>query len=337
MKLDRLPYDPQTASGFFEHGLAALGALFERTWHDRLEVVAEGRAASVWGPDVGTFSGEIHFAPADATSARDASKQVFPGCPLTFRLAETLRPQPLALERVVIMPEGRPAPPVVDVAEKRWRVQFPETRKWRLSTPFTPGFHFSLLVLTRCEIQAIDQHWSLHRTAVSLPDGELDEDLAAGMDFISKAGAPDIPVAWPKPDPTRWHRMLEAAILEDLAQTLSEIQSRQQQSLSRELGRIDAYFESYAEELKSRATRTRSESGNLKAADRIAAAQAEHTRRRQDQVARHVIRIRPHLDSMLLLAEPSWHCSVEVEASRMREMHQVEFLPRTRCWSRLRG
>ena len=42
MKLDRLIYDPASLVNFYEDGFAALGALCERTWHDRLEIVAEG-------------------------------------------------------------------------------------------------------------------------------------------------------------------------------------------------------------------------------------------------------------------------------------------------------
>ena len=33
---------------------------------------------------------------------------------------------------------------------------------------------YSLIALARCDIQAIDQHWSLHRLALSLPGGERD-------------------------------------------------------------------------------------------------------------------------------------------------------------------
>src|SRR5512135_931580 len=102
MKLDRLAYDPSALVNFYEEGLAALGGLCERTWHDRLEVVAEGSAAKLWSPDGSLHEIELAFAPADATAARDAGREVFPGCPLTFHLAETLRPAPLPLERVAL-------------------------------------------------------------------------------------------------------------------------------------------------------------------------------------------------------------------------------------------
>ena len=121
MKLDRLAYDPGALVNFYEAGLAALGALCERTWHDRLEIVAEGRAAKLWNPDGALHEIELAFAPADATAARDAVREVFPGCPLTFRLAETLRPSPLPLERVALAGELEAHAPDPAVAEKLWR------------------------------------------------------------------------------------------------------------------------------------------------------------------------------------------------------------------------
>src|ERR1041384_3789895 len=122
MKLSRFDYDPSSALTFYEESLSALGALCERTWHDRLEVVAEGRAAKLWN-DAGTLHAqELLFAAADAQAARDARREVFPGCPLTFRLLEVLRPAPLVLEKVVLAePNGRS--PDMLIMERRWRSQ----------------------------------------------------------------------------------------------------------------------------------------------------------------------------------------------------------------------
>lgn len=47
MKLPRLPYETGAVLDFYEDGLTALGALCARPWHDRLDVVAEGRAATL--------------------------------------------------------------------------------------------------------------------------------------------------------------------------------------------------------------------------------------------------------------------------------------------------
>ncbi len=150
MKLERLAYDPAALVGFYEEGFSALGALCERTWHDRLEVVAEGGAAKPWNPDGALHEVELTFAPADAKAARDAVREVFPGCPLTFRLVETLRPAPLPLERVALAAPRAPAPDP-SVAEKLWRAQFPDTTQWRLGAPFKDDLHFSLMALARCE------------------------------------------------------------------------------------------------------------------------------------------------------------------------------------------
>src|SRR5437870_3584734 len=159
MRLDRLSYEPAAVVDFYEEGLAALGALCERTWHDRLEIVAEGVPAKLWNPEGALHEIELSFAPADAASARDAIREVFPGCPLTFRLAEALRPRPLALERIVLAAEARPRAPDPPVVEKLWRAQFPDFARWRLTAPLKLDSHFSLIALARCEVQAIDQHW----------------------------------------------------------------------------------------------------------------------------------------------------------------------------------
>ena len=149
MRLDRLSYEPAALVDFYEAGLGALGALCERTWHDRLEVVGEGQSAKLWNPDGALHEIELAFAPADAASARDAAREVFPGCPLTFRLAEALRPVPLALENIILAAEGRVGPPDPAVAEKLWRAQFPDTNRWRLTDPFKPDHHFALVALAR--------------------------------------------------------------------------------------------------------------------------------------------------------------------------------------------
>jgi len=227
MKLDRLSYDPGAVLDFYEEGLAGLGALCERTWHDRLEVVTEGRAAALWNAGGTLHSGELHFAPADATAARDASREVFPGCPLTFQLAEALRPEPLAVERLVLSSDAAPRPPDAATAEKLWRGQFPDTTRWRLTKPFEAAFHFSLVALARCEIQAIDQHWSLHRIALSLPDGEPDDSLAREIAFARADANAAANLAWPATNPAPWRFLLERALEGDLADELAGIRARQ--------------------------------------------------------------------------------------------------------------
>jgi hypothetical protein len=333
MKLDRLTYDPGALVNFYEEGLAALGTLCERTWHDRLEVVAEGEAAKLWNSDGALHEIELTFVPAGATAARDAVREVFPGCPLTFRLAETLRPSPLPLERIALAGDPRAHAPDPAVAEKLWRVQFPDTTRWRLMQPFKGGYHFSLVGLARCEIQAIDQHWSLHRVAISLPNGEPDDSLAREFSFAqADPEASAAASAWPTPEPARWQTFLRSALELDLAVELAAVRTRQENYLRRELDRIDEYFASYELELTGRAARVARQSAKVKTEDRLAAAKAEHTRRRADQVARHEIRVHPHLDALLLVAEPAWRGSVQVERARVAQTVEALFVPRARKW-----
>jgi hypothetical protein len=333
MKLERFPYDPGALINFYEEGLDALGALCERTWHDRLEVIAEGATAKLWNSDGALREVELQFASADTAVARDAAREVFPGCPLTFRLAEALYPSPLPLERVLLAPgPGGASLPYEAVAEKLWRAQFPGSSRWRLATPFRPTFHFSLVSLARCEIQAIDQHWSVHRLVLGLPSGETDESLARGLDFAQVEPEPPSDLPWPAPDPARWQEFLCQAIETGLAGELAAIRARQENYLRRELDRIDDYFDNYERELTDRAARSASQTTKLKAADRLAAARAEHLRRRADQVARHEIRVQPHLHGLLLAAEPAWAATVQFEAGRESKSIEAEFVPRARRW-----
>jgi hypothetical protein len=331
MKLQRASHEPGELLEFYEQGLGALGALCERTWHDRLEVIADGHAAALWNSPATLHEVELQFAPAEATVARDAAREVFPGCPLTFRLAEALRASPLPLERFVLR-DVAARPPEAAVAEKLWRAQFADTTRWHLTAPFQPDFHFSLVALARCELQAIDQHWSLHRVAISLPGGEADEQLAQEIDFYQAGGEATSEIIWPAPDPAAWHALLQRAFEHELANELLPIRARQEYSLRREVERIDDYFENYAHELSARAGRTVNVQAKMKSADRLAAAKAEHARRRADQVERHEIRIHPHLEALMLVAERAWRGKLGVERSHCARTLEALFVPRSRKW-----
>ena len=330
MKLDRLPHEPAALVDFYQETLEHLGALCERTWFDKLEVVAEGPAARLWHPDGALHEAELHFPAPDSVAPRDAAREVFPGCPLTFRLTESLRPQPLPLERVVLAEKTAP-PPDAAVAEKLWRAQQPGTTRWRLESPFTAAHHFSLLALMRCEIQAVDQHWSLHRLAVALADGARDEDLAASFAF-SRAANGDASIAWPALDVGRCRELLGRGLEAEVADDLAAIRARQEHHLRRELERVENYFENYERELGERAGRSRHENTKLKAGERLAAARAEHQRRRADQVQRHEIRVLPHFDALLIVAESAWRANVEVTRHNGSESVSALFVPRLRAW-----
>jgi hypothetical protein len=332
MKLDRLTHSPGAAADFCDEALTQLGALCERTWHDRLEVVADGTSARLWNDSGRLHEVELQFPPPADTAPRDAAKEVFPGCPFIFRLAEALRPVPIAVERVVLADNDAPRPPARETAEKLWRAQFPETNRWHSAAPFVRSSHFSLLALLRCDIQAIDQHWSLRRLAVSLPDGAPDDALAQGFNFARLESQPQGEIAWPAIEPVRWHAILRDAFAQDLDPDLVVIGARQMQYLRRELERVDDYFEHYEHELSSRAARTNNENTKLKAVERLAAAKAEHARRRADQVSHHEIRALAHLEALLLIAETGWQTRISVEINHCSRLLSACFVPRARRW-----
>jgi hypothetical protein len=332
MKLERIPHNPGELLEFYEEGLTRLGALCERTWHDRLEVIAEGPAARLWQPDGAMHEIELQFAPAETASARDAAREVFPGCPLTFHLAEALHASPVPMERFVLPESPSARLPDLAVLEKLWRAQYSDTTRWQLAATPLPDTHFTLLALARCEIQAMDQHWSLHRVAVSLADGEPDPDLSREISFHQTTTDSAEKITWPRPDPAQWRELLKQTLEKELAHELERIRDRQESSLRRELERIDDYFESYERELTGRAKRSSNENSRLKTADRLAAARAEHARRRADQLARHEIRVYPHLDALLLVAEKAWRAQLRIERSRRPREVEALFIPRSRQW-----
>lgn len=332
MKLARLPHEPAAMADFYQEALEHLGALCERTWFDKLQVVTEGTAARLWNPAGALHEVELHFPAPDSAAPRDAAREAFPGCPLTFQLTEALRPQPLPLERFVLAEEATPRPPDAAVAEKLWHAQHPGTTRWRLETPFGAAYHFTLLALVRCEIQAIDQHWSLRRLAVSLSDGTRDEALAASFPF-SRAANADVSIQWPALDAARCRELLLTALAEEMADDLGAIRARQENHLRRELDRVEDYFENYERELNERAGRTRNEHTKLKTGERLAAARAEHQRRRADQVQRHEIRMIPHVDAQLVVAEPAWRATVAATRHNEAQTASALFIPRLRRWN----
>ena len=334
MKLERLSYSPEVMAEFYTDALGALGAVCERSWHDRVAVLAEGRAARLWAEAGELHETELSFVAGGAGGARDARREVFPGCPLTFGLAEALRPASLRLERLVLAAEAREARlPELEVLERRWRAQFPDTARWALAKPPVAGWHFSLASWVRLETQAIDQHWSLHRVAVSWPDGERDEGLAEALTHAVAAEGPEVGrVAWPEVKWAQWGELLAKVIEQESASALGELRERQQLRLRRELERVDAYFAGYEAELRTRVARTRSEEGAAKLESRLAAAQAEHARHRADQVARHEVVVRPHFDALVMLAEPAWVAEVRLESGRVAREVKASFVPRARRW-----
>jgi len=329
MRLPRLSAEPGPLLDFFQEGLERLGAVCERTWHDRLEVVAEGAAAKLWQAEGQLHAAELHFPAPDALGMRDTAKQVFPGCPLTFRLVETLAQQQVRRFRACLAPPlDGDKPPVAAIVEKVWQNQFgrpaqAEAGEWNRT------WHFSLVAAVRCELQAIDQTGLFHRLAVNLADGRQDALLETELDYFTVQPPPAEPVPWPELLLVPWQAWLTRALAEDLRDDLAEVRRRQEHYLKRELDRIDAYFLNYEQELQARMARQHKPEAVARCQDRLRAAETEHARRRDDQVHRHEIRVIPHVDSLLITAETAWQ-------TRMCERHGAPvlgtYLPRVRRW-----
>jgi hypothetical protein len=332
MQLTRLPYRPAALIDFVEEALTRQGALCERTWHDRLHVLAEGPAARLWQANGDLVEKEIHFTDPEDAAPRQADHEVFPGCPLLFRLCEELNPRSLTLQRAVVALSDQNQTPEHDLAERSWRRQFPATAHWQLASGFAPDWAFSLVALVRCEIQAMDQHWSLHRLTLSLPGGEPDEALGPNLEFLTldSTGAQAVP--WSETNMNAWRGLLLEACGQELAGTLAKVRERQENYLRRELARVDDYFLNYEKELRERLARTRSEDAKSRFQDRLKAAEAEHVCRRHDQVQRHEIRVALHLDQLVLLAEPAWRAAVATNQHGPLAPIAARFVPRTRAW-----
>jgi hypothetical protein len=335
VKIPRLLHDPPALADFYQAAIESLGGLCERSWHDAVQVVAEGHAARLWNEDGSLHEVELRFVPPDCSGPRAAASEVFPGCPLTFRLTEALLPDPPPVDRVVLSVREAGRPPSPQIAEKLWRLQWPGDGLWHLDAPFRAAHHVSLVVLVRAEIQAIDQHWSQHRVAVALDDGQRDDALAQNLEFAEIDRSPDPDLTWPVPDPARWRDLLHQALPHELAGELAGVRLRQQRYLERELGRVDAYFENYLQELESRAART--EGARLKLQERVEAARAEHARRRADQVQRHEVRVLPRIDALLLVAEPAWDTTITAGPRGAVRTTPARLVPRSRRWHGLGG
>jgi hypothetical protein len=333
MKFPKIPARAEYLIDFFEDGLSSLGAVCERSWHDRLEVLAEGVPARLWRNEGGFFSGELRFRDAGLTEAGNPEAEVFPGCPLTFQLVEALWAHNAVHSRACRSTGAIMKPPAQDVAQKLWQAQLGSSADWRV-TPFLPAWSFSLVVALRCEIQATDQSWSCHRLAFTLPGGERDVPLELMLEQLSPVGPVAEEPDWPAVDGygsgvPGW---IEQALLSELAPELSKIRERQQNFLRRELSRIDRYFENYSRELHSRMGRQRKDDAIKRYADRLEATRVEHNRRRTDQIERHAIHLLPHIDAALTVAEPAFIATVSCRAGRAERNTRAIFVPRTRRW-----
>jgi hypothetical protein len=329
MKFPKIPAGAEHLMEFFEEGLYSLGAICERSWHDRLEVLAEGAAAHLWRDDDDLFSGELLFRDAGSADPANVETGVFPGCPLTFRLVEALWRRHLPNSRASLSQRTVTKAPSRDVADKLWQAQLGLHAGWH-AAPFLQTWIFSAVAAVRCEVQANDQSWSSHRFAFTLPSGERDASLEFALEQMS--AVEPVEVGWPALDPDLISGWICCAVGNELAFELSKIRERQYLLLRRELNRIDEYFQNYAHELRERMDRQHKEEAIKRYANRLEATRMEHNRRRTDQIERHTIHVVPHVDALLTVAEPAFATRVSWRAGREEKIAQAIFVPRTRRW-----
>ena len=329
MKFSRIKTRSEQLVEFCEEALNSFGAVCERSWYDRLEVLAEGETAHLLQTDTDFFSGELRFHETGLSQASNTGIEVFPGCPLIFRLVETLWRRQIPYSRVFLSTGNIPKTPAHDVAERLWYAQFRSSTGWR-ATPFVPDWAFSILAAMRCEVQAIDQTWSYHRLGFSLPSGDQDGSLEFMLEQMIQLEQARL--KWPELDPGVLNQWIGRAIEGELASQLSKSKERQQLYLRRELTRIDDYFENYSRELRSRMDHQKKEDAKQRYADRLEATRAEHGRRRADQIERHTIVVISHVDALLAVAEPAFRTRVSWRAGRDELSGTALFVPRTRRW-----
>jgi hypothetical protein len=331
MKFPKLSPRAEHLIDFFEEGLLSMGAVCERSWHDRLEILAEGDAARLWRKDDQLFSGELNFRDAGSADTGNPDAEVFPGCPLTFQLVEALWHRLLAYSRVCLSTGTNVKEPTTEVAEKLWQTQFGPHTAWKV-TPFVPDWVFSVVAAIRCEVQAIDQSWSSHRLAFTLPGGERDSSLEFALEQMNPVDPVGEKPDWPILDFAAVSDWVGRALRSELTPELTKIEERQELFLRRELTRIDEYFENYGRELSERLNRQRTEESTKRFADRLEATRLEHHRRRTDQIDRHTIHLLPHVDGLLTVAEPGWSTRVSWRSGREERFVSAFFVPRTRRW-----
>jgi hypothetical protein len=327
MEIPRLRYDPSPLLDYYEESLSYLGSLCERTWHDRVFVVPGGAALNFWRENVADV--DLHFRSASDSRAIDPATEVFPGSPLTFAICDAVL-KGSELQRVTVRARDS-ALPDQPFAERRWYLQYPKRERWQMLSPLTSHVHFSFVGVLRCEIQAVDQHWTQHRIAINLKTGGPDPHLAEQIGILEPWNASG-PIDWPTYHQQNWKEALLRALEQETHSTIRSIRTRQLNYLQRELFRVDRFFRDYEAELTQRLDRSRTASGRSKIEDRLKAARSEHQNRRIDQIKRHSIRQTAHVDALLAVAEPAFETEIRYISKREEHLHTAFWLPRTRSW-----
>jgi hypothetical protein len=327
MKLSRLAYDPAYLLDFYEEILGSYGCLCERTWYDQLFVVPGGSGATFWPTEISETN--LRFRSTSDSAVIDPTRDIFPGSPLTLSICETLLNQS-SVNRTALRTGDRKLPNT-DLVERRWNNQFPGRVRMQMTTPFVASAHFSLVAALRCEIQAVDQHWSQHRVAINLHNGEPDPQLAEQLVILEPWSDP-VSIDWPEFKPAECRKELLVALEREAWPAVNSIKDRQSKYLQRELATVDRYYSDYEESLAGRLNRTRSDTGRSKMQERLEAARREHQIRRIDQIKRHEIHVNAHVDALLIVGEPAHRTEVRYLNQRQERQQNALWIPRTRCW-----
>jgi len=298
MKIERLIHAPGTWRDFFEEALTSLarcasarGTTAWKSWPKATAPAVEsGRHAS--------RNRTVVSGARNHHGAREAGKQVFPGCPLTFAWRKALRPAPLALEASRVGGRhGRP-PARNRRGGKLWRAAVTRNQSLATRIAVRPG---AALLAARPDALRNPGHrtsiGSLRRVAVSVPKRRAGYSLAHPSTLRKFADNTD---AFPgRSDPSAGGNSSRCAE-KALAPTSPRCAIARRKHCGANWTCVDDYFRSITKwKLAARARAAGVKLRSLKAAERLAAAKAEHARRRSDQVARHEIRVHAHLDALL--------------------------------------
>ena len=144
MNRSKLKSDPALLIDFFEDSLNRLGAVTERSWHDQLYLLADGPAARIWTDEGNIHETAIRFPHPDSEGEREAKTEVFPGCPLIFKLVEVFRRECSSHLRLILGDPENEAPPCRRSREEALAstVQGRDTRPFLANRPFPARLAF---------------------------------------------------------------------------------------------------------------------------------------------------------------------------------------------------
>ena len=143
------------------------------------------------------------------------------------------------------------------------------------------GVHSSGFQRRKCDLEKPGGHVLSYRQRLGFGKrfrGERENGLAREIAFLGDEPLPQ-GLSWPAPEPSAIGALIERRLRQHI--DLDPIRKLQERHLGRELARVDAYFLQYRRELEARGVRAGKQA---RFAERLAAAEEEHLRRRNDQI-----------------------------------------------------